>query len=229
VDPDPADASGVNFSGATCNKRKVRPVNSSGDRSHPRISHSVEVPMKMLLAVTLSLMALASKICTAGNWVAAPQGSSVDLVQRIERANWIGAGAKSSTRVVYVFLDPDCPYCNALWRAMQVVRAPEVQIRYLLVAVIDEDSRGKDATILESSDPAAALTEQERTFDRGGLASKATVQPTTAKVVAANEALMRKLHIFGTPGVVYRDEQAELKVFAGMPDPQQLKSIAGRR
>jgi hypothetical protein len=40
---------------------------------------------------------------------------------------------------------------------------------------------------------------------------------------------MSALHIFGTPGLVYVNEHNELKVFAGMPDPQQLAAIVGKR
>jgi thiol:disulfide interchange protein DsbG len=112
---------------------------------------------------------------------------------------------------------------------LQAIRAPKVQVRYLLVAVIDADSRGKDAAIIESSDPAATLARQERSFDSGGIAPRATKRPTTGQAIAANEALMRTLHIFGTPGVVYLDARRQLQVFAGLPDPQQLKSIVGER
>ena len=98
-------------------------------------------------------------------------------MQRLDRAKWIGTGAKSTERVVYVFTDPDCPFCNDLWKAMQKARAPDVQIRYLLVAVIDADSKGKDAAILEAKDPVAALEKSERNFDHGGIAPKSAALP----------------------------------------------------
>jgi thiol:disulfide interchange protein DsbG len=186
--------------------------------------------VKKLLFVCLCIVALAAGVCTAGNWLPTPAGSPVGLMQRLDRARWIASGSKSTERVVYVFTDPDCPFCNDLWRALQTARAPEVQVRYLLVAVIDADSRGRDATILESADPAAALEKHERAFAGGaGIASKSTVQPETAETVAVNAALMNALHIFGTPGLVYLDEHNGVKVFAGMPDAQQLRAIFGKR
>jgi thiol:disulfide interchange protein DsbG len=174
-------------------------------------------------------MALGADICAAGNWVPPPAGSPVGLMQRLDRAHWIASGAKSNARVVYVFTDPNCPYCNDLWKAMKEARAPEVQIRYLLVAVINADSRGKDATILESADPAATLEKHERDYARGGIASKPTGQPATTETISVNEALMGALHIYGTPGLVYLDELNEVRVFAGMPDREQLKTIVGKR
>ncbi len=185
--------------------------------------------MKMLLASFLLMATLCGNPGMAGNWVSPPAGSPVGLMERLDRAHWIAAGAKSSSRVVYVFTDPNCPFCNDLWTAMKTVRAPDVQIRYLLVAVISPDSRGKAGAILESPNPAAALEEHERHFSGGGIAAKSTIQPTSGEVVSVNEALMQSLRIFGTPGLVYLDANKEVKVFAGMPDASQLRMIVGRR
>jgi thiol:disulfide interchange protein DsbG len=185
--------------------------------------------LKTSAAIALSLLALITNICAAGNWAPTPAGSPVGLMQRLDRAKWIAAGSKSAARVVYVFTDPECPFCNDLWRALRTARAPDVQIRYLLVAVIDADSRGKDAAILESQDPAATLEKQERDYGHGGIPPKSPVQPQTSETISVNEALMAALQIYGTPGLVYLDQQGQVKVFAGMPDPAQLREIVGKR
>src|SRR5258708_6323128 len=99
--------------------------------------------MKRLRVWVVGLLALIASSAEAGNWIAGRAGSPAGMMQRLDRAKWIGTGAKSTERVVYVFTDPDCPFCNDLWKAMQKARAPDVRIRYLLVAVIDADSKGK--------------------------------------------------------------------------------------
>jgi len=185
--------------------------------------------MRRFLALFPCLAMLCSNPAVAGTWVAAPGGSAAGLMQRLDRARWIAAGAKGTARVVYVFADPDCPFCNDLWKALKSARAPDVQIRYLLVAVIDADSRGKDAAILESADPAAALEQHERNYAKGGVTPRSTVQPATAETVSVNEALMQALHLYGTPGMVYLDEHNEVKVFGGMPNAGQLRAIVGKR
>jgi thiol:disulfide interchange protein DsbG len=185
--------------------------------------------MKKALTVFLIVVFLEVGTGVAGNWLTTPGGSASGLIQRLDRAHWISAGAKTPGRVVYVFLDPNCPFCNDLWKAMRTVRTPDVQIRYLLVAVINAESHGKDAAILESADPAAALDKNERNFDRGGIGPKAQWQPATSEAISTNEALMAALHLYGTPGLVYLNEQNEVKVFAGMPDPEQLRAIVGKR
>jgi len=184
--------------------------------------------LKQFCAFTLGLLALISNLSEAGNWAPTPAGSPVGLMQRLDRAKWIAAGSKSAQRVVYVFTDPECPFCNDLWKALMTARAPEVQIRYLLVAVIDADSRGKDAAILESKDPAATLEKHERSYGHGGIPPKPAVQPQTSETISANEALMAALQIYGTPGLVFLDENNQVKVFAGMPDAAQLQSIVGK-
>lgn len=174
-------------------------------------------------------MALVAGSAEAGRFIEAPAGSPVGSMQRLDRAKWIATGAKSAERVVYVFTDPDCPFCNDLWKALQKARAPDVQIRYLLVAVIDADSKGKDVAILEAKDPAAALDKNERNFEHGGIAPKTPALPETTETISFNGDLMSALHLFGTPGLVYRDEHGEVKVFAGMPDEAQLRTIVGKR
>ena len=185
--------------------------------------------MRLSRALVLGLLALLANISIAGTWIAPPAGSPVGLMQRLDRAKWIATGAKSSERVVYVFTDADCPYCNDLWKAMQTARAADVQIRYLMVAVIDADSKGKAPEILESKDPAPTLDQAERNYDHGGIAPKATIQNATSETISFNGDLMGALHIFGTPGLIYLDEHNQVKVFAGMPDSTQLRAIVGPR
>ncbi len=182
--------------------------------------------MKRLLVWLACAAALCGGVCAAGNWIPAPAGAA-ELLQRLAQARWIASAAKSGERIVYVFTDPNCPYCNDLWSAMQKRSPPGVQVRYLLVAVIDADSHARDAAILEAPNPAAALDQHERSFAHGGSAPKATSRPATNETISANEALMSALHIYATPGLVYLDEHQELKVFVGMPDPEQLRAILG--
>lgn len=184
---------------------------------------------KVISALSCVLLMSIAAAATAGTLTTLPTASSGAMMQRLQGAHWISAGAKSSSRVVYVFMDADCPYCHDLWQAMKSVRAADVQLRYLLVAVIDAESRGKDGAILESKDPAVTLEQYERDFERGGIAPKAKLQKSTQETIFVNERLMSALGIFGTPGLVYLAQNNEVEVFSGMPGPDQLKAIVGKR
>src|SRR5690606_4457408 len=80
--------------------------------------------------------------------------------QALEESDWVLDGRADAPRVVYVFSDPNCPYCNRFWEtARPWVDAGKVQLRHILVGVIREDSPGKAAAILSAKDPSAALLE----------------------------------------------------------------------
>lgn len=180
---------------------------------------------KTAFALLLSAAAGYSGSGMAGNWLPTQSSSDAGIREQLQNAHWVADGPKTAKKVIYVFTDPDCPFCNELWKAMQAAHPSDIQVRYLLVAVIDEDSRGKDAAILESADPAQALRNNERKFDSGGISPKHDVQRTTNEAIALNESLMRGLRIYGTPGTVYWNSSGNLKVFAGMPNSQQLRDI----
>jgi len=205
--------------------RRLRRSSLVGSWTHTLVRPRL---MKRFVALSVFVVMLCSGVCAAGSWIAPPDGSPAEMMQHLDRAHWIASGRSSSTRVVYIFTDPNCPFCHDLWKALRTNRAPEVQIRYLLVAVINADSRGKSAAILESDDPAHALEMHERKFDSGGIASKRGSSSATNETLGMNQALMQSLHIYGTPGLVYLDEHGAVKVFAGMPDPEQLRRIVGK-
>lgn len=69
----------------------------------------------------------------------------------------IAGGDKAGTRHLAVFLDPECPYCKAAWRALKDVRG--VQVDYLMLPLdgLHPQARGKAADVLCAADPAGAL------------------------------------------------------------------------
>ena len=59
------------------------------------------------------------------------------------------------------------------------------------------------------------------------ITAKQTWQPATIEAITRDEALMSELHILGTPGMVYWDDQHKPRIFAGMPDSEQLRMMVG--
>lgn len=76
----------------------------------------------------------------------------------LERAHWISDGKPDAARIAYVFTDPNCPYCNQLWRdARPLVQAGQLQLRHILVGMLRPSSEGKAAAILASRHPSRLL------------------------------------------------------------------------
>ncbi|MCG8274703.1 thiol:disulfide interchange protein DsbG [Aquamicrobium sp. NLF2-7] len=146
----------------------------------------------------------------------------------LQAAAWVQDGDPKAGRIVYAFTDANCPYCNELWRSARPwVDAGKVQIRHVMVGVIREDSPGKAAAILEASDPQAALTQNERDHDKGGIAPLKTIPAETSAKLNSNVELMRRLGFSGTPGLVAQGSDGALTLQSGVPRGAGLEAVFG--
>jgi thiol:disulfide interchange protein DsbG len=140
-------------------------------------------------------------------------------------------GAQHPEHLIYVITDANCPYCHDLWLSLQPYYTRGIQVRYLMVAVIASDSRGKAAAILEAQDPSRALDRNERQWARlpgdlgGGIPALQSPKPETLAALRTNEQLMRELGARGTPALVYRSADHALHVVQSSADPARLESI----
>ena len=144
----------------------------------------------------------------------------------LAKASWIAEGATHPKRIVYVFTDTECPYCHKLWAATQPLLAGgDVQVRHVMVAVIAPQSRNRAAAILDAANPQAALHQHESTFGHSTVAPEPSVPAATASRIDANNALMEKLGIQGTPATLYKDAAGKVRILQGMLPEDQLKTI----
>jgi thiol:disulfide interchange protein DsbG len=155
--------------------------------------------------------------------------------KQLESAHWIQDGKADSPRTVYVFTDPNCPYCNKFWSdARPWVDSGKVVLRHVIVGVLTPTSPGKAAALLSDRNPAAALAAYERAnaqrnkenMQRGrpqpladdGLKPLASIPPAMQAQLAANEKLMASLGVEATPAMAWRDANGALQVRTGAPD-----------
>lgn len=162
----------------------------------------------------------------------APMASAV--WKQMEASHWIEDGKKNAPRTVYVFTDPNCPFCNKFWAdARPWVDSGKVVLRHVMVGVLTPTSAGKAAALLAAKDPSAALDAYERRHVAGngkkladgqprpldgGLKPLATIPPAIAQKLAANEKLMASLGLQATPAMVWRDANGAVQVRTGAPD-----------
>lgn len=148
----------------------------------------------------------------------------------LQATTWIADGAADAPRVVYVFTDPNCPYCHRFWEAARPwVEAGKVQLRHILVGVIRPDSANKVATMLTAKSPIAALTRNEHTFAKGGIEAAATVPDAVRQKLTGNETLMLQMGFQGTPGIAFLDDKGILQRRSGLPSADQLPVVLGPR
>jgi thiol:disulfide interchange protein DsbG len=164
---------------------------------------------------------------------------------QLETSHWIADGREGAPRTVYVFTDPNCPYCNKLWAdARPWVDAGKLQLRHVMVGILTPTSAGKAAALLGAKDPAAALDAHERghvasnakTLASGrptplgddGVKPLASVPPALAAQLDANTKLMASYGLRATPALVWKDARGRVQMRQGAPEAD-LAVIFGSR
>jgi thiol:disulfide interchange protein DsbG len=149
----------------------------------------------------------------------------------LEKSAFIAEGSmKNPKSVIYVFVDPNCPYCHLMWRAVQPYEAAGLQVRWIPVATLGPTSMPKAIEVLADPDKTAAFRRMEQNHGKPwkpAAASTEQSQPAVAAAIRRNGELMDGFGIAGTPGVVWRDKQGKVQVKSGMPRLSELPSITG--
>lgn len=149
--------------------------------------------------------------------------------ESLEAAGWVADGDPDAERIIYVFTDANCPFCNELWTSARPwVEAGKVQLRHVMVGMIRADSAAKAAAILEADDPEAALAFNEVNHAKGGIEPLETISEKSKALLDSNVELMRQLGFGGTPGFVARGEDGKLSFQSGVPRGSALEDLFGQ-
>lgn len=141
---------------------------------------------------------------------------------------WIADGSAKAARVIYVFTDPNCPYCNKFWKdARPWLDAGKVQLRHIMVGILGPTSPGKAAALLSARDPAAALRDHESR--KAEAVAMATAPARAVAQLQGNHALMQQMELGATPAILYLDDAGLLQTEQGAPQPAKLAGILGPR
>jgi len=94
------------------------------------------------------------------------KGAVLDEIWKsLENSTWIQDGDTQAQTIIYVFNDPNCPYCHTFWKqARPLVESGKIQLRHIMVGVIRPSSKGQAATILNHSNPAEIFTQYNSIF-----------------------------------------------------------------
>ncbi|GAB3461440.1 thiol:disulfide interchange protein DsbG [Azotobacter salinestris] len=158
--------------------------------------------------------------------VYAPMGK--EMWARMERSAWIADGSAAAPRTVYLFSDPNCPYCTLFWKqARPWVDSGKVQLRHIMVGILRADSAGKAAALLAVEEPERALREHEAAGKASTLKALAEIPTQIGKRLEDNLELMNALGAMATPAIFHLDERGRLQQQQGAPDPEALAQILG--
>jgi thiol:disulfide interchange protein DsbG len=123
-------------------------------------------------------------------------------------AKGFNVGSTMSARVVYVFFDPQCPHCAALWEAAKPLK-PQARFVWIPVGLLGDKSIAQGAAILAAADPVAAMEQNESSVraQQGGISAMG-VTDAQKDAVKHNTALMTSMGFSGVPAVVGKHAQS---------------------
>lgn len=127
----------------------------------------------------------------------------------------------------YVFFEPNCGYCDYLYRAAKPYIAVGANIRWVPVAFLSDDSAGKLASIMNAKDPTSALESHHAKFRSGGI-SVTEVDTELQESLDHNKEIMESVGISGTPAILYQGTGGKPLLTEGMPDLDKLGDIFGK-
>jgi len=138
-----------------------------------------------------------------------------------------GAGG-SDNSVLYVFFDPNCPYCQFAWQALEVYQQQGAEIRWIPVAYLQPDSRIKATALLQSEQPEhslrAVMMQQEiLPMPEEGIGIE------SEQALSFNMQLMKRFALQGTPAFVWLDSEQQLQSYSGMPKLATFAEMTGQK
>ncbi|AOY87764.1 hypothetical protein BKP64_06020 [Marinobacter salinus] len=147
---------------------------------------------------------------------------------KLENATWIGEGPGDAKRIVYVFTDPNCGYCIVFREKAKAFLKRGIQLRHIMVGIIQPTSLAKAASVIASQDPVAQLDYHDSQFPRDWLDTPENIPEPLRVKIENNNRLMEALAISATPAVLYRDEHGEVRKIVGLPDDLGLSQAVFR-
>ncbi|MES2191505.1 MAG: DsbC family protein [Pseudomonadota bacterium] len=137
-------------------------------------------------------------------------------------------GSPMSTRTVYVFFDAQCPHCSALWYAAKPLKS-QAKFVWIPVGILNAASTSQGATILASSDPAAAMDAHEASMmSKGGGISASSDTDAQKDAIKKNTELMTSFGFASIPSIVAKHAQTgELVRQEGAMPTAALASFLG--
>jgi thiol:disulfide interchange protein DsbG len=150
-----------------------------------------------------------------------------EMMAGIHKATWIEEG--KSAHVIYVFFDPNCPYCHRIYvNTRDLVKQNAIQIRWVPGGVLTATSYGKALALLDATDPLKAFYHDENNFsgeDGGAVDEALDGTDSTKKALKENAKLLRLTGFDAVPSILFLTNEGQPYLIQGSPPADKLKAI----
>ena len=162
-----------------------------------------------MLKTFFTVVALATTLLLGGcqDKASAPSAKQdsatpVSITTLQAEAKGFSVGVPMSARTVYVFFDPQCPHCTALWEAAKPLKN-QIRFLWIPVGILNPSSTAQGATILATSDPEVAMDTHEASMraNAGGISATRDIDIQKA-AVNQNTQLLTRFGFASIPTIV---------------------------
>jgi len=188
------------------------------------------IQTRNLLAMILFIVGLQGLPAVQAESLSTSRAIAGHLLDNIDQTTWIAEG--KGKRIVYIFFDPDCPYCHKLYDVLRpLVAKQDLQLRWIPVAMLADTSLGKAAAILQAGNPLDALRNNEDNFNfndnstGGGITPAAAITDQTRLDLATNLSLLQEQNLFAVPVAVFKATDGQGFMFHGAPPAGTLRQL----
>jgi thiol:disulfide interchange protein DsbG len=131
-----------------------------------------------------------------------PAATGISIPAIEAEARGITVGSPMSARTVFVFFDPQCPHCAALWQAAKPLKS-QAKFVWIPVRLMNNTSQAQGAALLAAKDPVAAMDEHEASVlaKKGGITPAGDID-AQKEIVTKNTALFTRFGFGSVPSVV---------------------------
>lgn len=178
-----------------------------------------------LLAASLSLFP------GLGTAVAQEPDKAAALLAAMDQATTIQQG--HGTHRLYVFFDPNCPYCHQLYLKLRpLVARDDLQVHWVVLGMLTASSEPKAAAMLQAPDRLKAFETNENDYDfaangqpGGGILPASTILPRTRQALQRNLQIYRSQKLFGVPVLVWKRRDGRAAMTVGVPSSAELSRL----
>ena len=167
---------------------------------------------------------------------------AVEAYPDLAATNYFTQGSDSAPHKAYILMDPNCGYCHKLYFDLKpLVKANKIQIRWVPVGIMRQDSLAKVAKLLSAKNSAQALKwldQGEISFNNATEESGVTpLDPASTNPMVTNafrkssenNAFFSKHSFYATPMVLYLDKQGKPSLLPGYPNgPEALNKLLNK-
>jgi len=159
----------------------------------------------------------------------AHQNAAASILADIQQAAWIRDG--KSAHVIYVFFDPNCPYCHKVYEMLRApVQRGDLELRWIPLGILMTTSPGKAAALLEAKNPTEAFYRNERGFSQetgsfGGIEEEPAPRDDTLRKLKTNLDLLNRSGFDAVPALLFRTKDGKADIIRGAPSAAFLEKL----